>query len=111
VNRRKYGGLSCAQVGALLGVDEHRANQASDHALDVAAVLASKNLPALLRAIAHRMEHPTVGMREMGLRRERLLKRLRPGGGEPETSEDWEIQYEQRTGRRDSPRMTALVTH
>ena len=94
-------------MAAILGVDEHRVNQASGHSLDVAAWLAMHNLPALLRAIADRMERPTMGMREIRARRKRMLKKLRPGGGEPETSEAWEIQYDQQTGRADSDRALA----
>jgi hypothetical protein len=72
-----WGGLTGSQLAHILGVPETRINQAAKHALDTAAVIAMKNLPAFLRMISDRLDHHTPGMLDILARRERMLEKLR----------------------------------
>jgi len=64
-------------MAMLLGVPETRVNQAADHSLDVAALLAGKAPQAYHRMIADRLEEPTPGMLDILERRKRMIERIK----------------------------------
>ena len=72
-----WGGLSGRQMAAILGVSEAKTKQAAEPALDRAAIIAMKNLPAFLRMLADRMDTPTPGMLDILARRDRMLESIR----------------------------------
>ena len=94
----EFGGLSGDEMSKIVGVDPHRVNQAVCHSLDVVAIFAMKNSPALLRALSDRMRQPTFGMREILLRRKRLLEKFTPRP-EPETTPAWKRKHDALTDR------------
>ena len=101
----QFGGLSGRQMAMILGVDEHRVNQAADHALDVAAVVAMKNPASLFACLARRMTKPTRGMIEILRRRKERIERLRAAGElHPddliEETIDFELALARQTDRR-----------